>query len=867
MPKHLRTCLTPIVWLFVVAGLAFAQDATKQKLALQDNYPKPIHYRYANNIWMNDGVDAAYQWWIDNFNGAMGVELDSRVTLLAKEGQDKVIQRVMKENPEKYFIFYTTGHIKVPDPKSPYFDPCTGSITDYHPGHFAYQPRSKVLQNHIPLESGETTIKVDLKEPAIKLQEGTTDEDVASFVSKVAFLLKPRPDDICLYTLKADGTPDWDSSEQVILTGIDEKAGTITVQRGAYGWSPKEFKGEIFAAPHCMVAKFGGWYYNFSTSCPRDAKGRQAGDIWSDKYAALFLPGGSSVGFNAIQQDTQVEEVWPLRGVDLNNNGKDDTFDDMGGVNWFAVGLVQALKKLREKLPADVNIMPDAGNRGFYYLNGWEVEGFPGRHDPAWRLYSEVCNRLNFSRLTCVEPRFTHVQHKIFNFTIGDDEKGLILKGKKMPANLTRAVCALSTVYEAGVTWYSQPERVNDRETEWDELVMGKERKLGWLGNVVGEPIYPAQKARQRVPNVLTDAGAAKGEEGTVLRRENGALIASNPNIAKSSKVVLELKSPSPDLTVFAKLRGPQRKGVDVKMPRYVHAKLSGGQIYNGYLIPASPAKLQRGMIMKDGSVKMLQGPVSAKVEWVHNIHTLRLWHKDAKMAQLFWQARLKTPANAHLHYWVHSTNAPASVEAAVVGANGQSGAFKEISRVKQVQGPSPLTRNVDLAAHGLAGKDVVFRFLNEPRKGPNPVANGAWAEVAIASGDAGGNVPSGPMRASLEGFFGEETKPQIFHFNNAPIDTPLKLELEFEGGEDAVVEGLEIYGAPATIVRVFENGIVLANPSPRPATFNLAELSPGKSYRRFFGTEQQDPVTNNGQPVGGTVQLKPFDGLFLVRK
>jgi hypothetical protein len=40
-----------------------------------------------------------------------------------------------------------------------------------------------------------------------------------------------RSDDICLAPLGSDGKPDFTKSEQVVLTGIDSTAGTLTVRR------------------------------------------------------------------------------------------------------------------------------------------------------------------------------------------------------------------------------------------------------------------------------------------------------------------------------------------------------------------------------------------------------------------------------------------------------------------------------------------------------------------------------------------------------------------------------------------------------------------------------------------------------------
>ncbi|MBA3565219.1 MAG: hypothetical protein H0W33_14695, partial [Gammaproteobacteria bacterium] len=57
---------------------------------------------------------------------------------------------------------------------------------------------------------------------------------------------------------------------------------------------------------------------------------------------------------------------------------------------------------------------------------------------------------------------------------------------------------------------------------------------------------------------------------------------------------------------------------------------------------------------------------------------------------------------------------------------------------------------------------------------------------------------------------------------------------------------------------RDFENGIVLANATPRSRTINL-----GGSFLRIQGT--QDAAINNGSKVS-TVTLPPYDGLLLVR-
>jgi hypothetical protein len=78
--------------------------------------------------------------------------------------------------------------------------------------------------------------------------------------------------------------------------------------------------------------------------------------------------------------------------------------------------------------------------------------------------------------------------------------------------------------------------------------------------------------------------------------------------------------------------------------------------------------------------------------------------------------------------------------------------------------------------------------------------------------------------------------------------------------------ERLSAHSATNAIYREFENGVVFANPSTRPYTFDLGDLLPGASFRRLQGSERQDPQTNDGQPLGEKLTLEPKDGLFVVR-
>lgn len=92
-------------------------------------------------------------------------------------------------------------------------------------------------------------------------------------------------------------------------------------------------------------------------------------------------------------------------------------------------------------------------------------------------------------------------------------------------------------------------------------------------------------------------------------------------------------------------------------------------------------------------------------------------------------------------------------------------------------------------------------------------------------------------------------------------------ITFDIEGGEPWQVSRITAHAHPDVMLRGYDHGLVLANPSARPYTFDLARLLPNERFRRLEGTARQDRKTNNGQPVGAAVTLGPKDGLFLLRE
>ena len=97
-----------------------------------------------------------------------------------------------------------------------------------------------------------------------------------------------------------------------------------------------------------------------------------------------------------------------------------------------------------------------------------------------------------------------------------------------------------------------------------------------------------------------------------------------------------------------------------------------------------------------------------------------------------------------------------------------------------------------------------------------------------------------------------------------APGGSTVTLNLSIEGTSQVSLRNFSVHNATDVLLREFENGIVLCNPSENPYTFDLAHYFPGKSFVRIHGQSYDDPVTNDGSIVGSTVQLDAHSGLFL---
>lgn len=116
----------------------------------------------------------------------------------------------------------------------------------------------------------------------------------------------------------ADGRPDWNSSEIVMVESVYEPTATATVRRGQVGTVPIEVRAENAAylasnrAPHTGGNGVDAFNLNFALNAPRDRSGKRALDVFAEEIASVMGPGGLTGGFHGISFDTcywQLEHV------------------------------------------------------------------------------------------------------------------------------------------------------------------------------------------------------------------------------------------------------------------------------------------------------------------------------------------------------------------------------------------------------------------------------------------------------------------------------------------------------------------------------------------------------------------------------
>lgn len=824
---------------------------------LGPNYPRAFFFRASESLAANPKT--SYEAWDADFSrlmGIMGKALDEEV--LGREARNpEFFTRFKRAHPEQVVLLHLNGNSR--DPRY--------HTENFFPGHWIYRQATDLLAD-VPATAGETTIRV---------------RDASDFQVNIG-RYRNSSDDLALFGVTADGKHDWAHCEQVQLVAVDAKANTIRVRRGCYGTRPLAFKaGAARAAAHQVEGPWGKtnhllWYYNFTTHCPRDAAGKTAADRFVDDLAAWFGPSGKLTAFDGLEFDVMFHET---RG-DTDGDGTPD-HGVIDGVNRYGIGMIEFARQLRARLGPDRIIQGDGAlgpggrrsQRAFGILNGIESEGFPNLHDWAFDDWSGGLNRHAFWTDNAHPPAFSYINHKWNESVPGKPGEHAT---PDVPFSRHRLAFAGAVFTDAAVCFAFSPERDPDRRLGiWDELRGGTLHQPGWLGRPEGPAVHLAATTpdslggRGRTPAGADFARHLSGPVTTRLTDRGLVVQPTNPTAARLTFTLRGLPARGSDLVVQLTGRADPRAGYPREMARFLECELGGGvlNLLNGQPDqtgiglrgkPEEPLRLETGARV----AAQPRTTIGDRTLPTYSIHPPYLGAKG----YVFWTREVDVPSATELRFSLGmSDRAPGrsdgvwyqvlAAELSGPSAGKFTPLFERSTKVHEwVPCTVPLER--------FAGRRVRLKFVADC--GPNNNATtdqGFWADVKLAPVGRRDSEITPPAHSMS--WANDRTFTSTFYFRDVRSPT-VDLTLSLDGPEAFTLSALTVHAQPDVMYRVFEHGLVLANPSHRPFTFDPSALTPGRQYRRLTGVASQDPRANNGEPVTGPLTLGERDAIFLLR-
>jgi len=550
--------------LFVLALAGACAGGGAPRLAalrvLSDGYPRAFFFRSSEGQAANSRI--SYDDWEKSFSRLMGIEgkvLDEEVPGRSARNID-FFNRFKKAHPDQLVLLHYNGNARDPRDNSGRF----------FAGHWIYHNGARVLAD-VPAQEGETDIPVG---------------DARLFRAGIGRYLDSA-EDVGLCALDSAGRPDWHKSEQVALVSVDLKNKTIRVKRGQYGTKPRAFAaGRAYAAAHRSEGPWGRnshllWFYNHSTACPRDAKGRTCDDVLMEDLAEKFQPGGPLAAFDGLEFDVLNDRVGGgaprnIRGVDVDADGKIDN-GEIDGVNVYGAGVIEFCRHLRQRLGEERLIMADGWSKGnqraFGSLNGIEAEGWPALHDYQIDDWSGGLNRQSFWVRNGRAPAFSYVNHKFMETGAkpGDTRQ------RKLPFNIHRLVFAGAVFADSAICYsLTPPAEPGELIGIWDELWMGTEHRPAWLGRPLGPAVHLAEREGIVAGMSLPVAIKQFPGEGISSVKDGAAIKTAADNPAADRTRFQLLANGGPDLVVKMRARATMlRRGRVQAAPEFTVALAS----------------------------------------------------------------------------------------------------------------------------------------------------------------------------------------------------------------------------------------------------------------------------------------------------
>jgi hypothetical protein len=521
---------------------------------LRNRFPKAFYFRSTEQVQYYDGYEA----WSREFEGLWGVQGKA----LAEEKSDRSLlhvrayTRFKQEHPEQMVLLHFNGNARDPEFQR----------GGFFAGHWLYTNGATVLSDVPDDHYGVSEV-------------GVSDTSLFTLYTGRYF---DRGEDLGLCELDAEGRPNWHRSEQVQLVAIDKDKGTITIRRGCHGTKPIGFEGgRAYVAPHVIEGPWNGrqnnlmWFYNYSTHCPRDSKGRTCADVLAAWLEETFGPRGPLAAYDGLEFDVLFSSLYNhpyyyLQGIEPGGAKQPDCdgdgLGDMGifdGLDTYGVGVLEFTRDLRRRMGEDRLILADAGwwhgQRSMEILNGIESEGLQIDEDG----HAQWGHPLNTHLYWNQKGRDPHLSYIL-----------LTKRHPKMTDGAVRIAMAAAVMSGSAIAVGTRAGGADRRfggpagqtPEDWDELVKGGQSGPGWLG----EPLGPVVRMAAQSPDLLCGAGDPPAEgllehlevlDGKVSIEDRRLRIDSQ-DAALSARVRLSLPGlEGPDLLVSLKARGEAMEG------------------------------------------------------------------------------------------------------------------------------------------------------------------------------------------------------------------------------------------------------------------------------------------------------------------
>jgi len=402
--------------------------------------------------------------------------------------------------------------------------------------------------------------------------------------------------DLVITAIGADGKPDFSVAEHVRLLATDPQSSTLQIRRGRYGTPARAWPAGSYIAPHVTAGPWfrGGnkvWFYNFSTSSPRDAAGRHVIDAIIAGLQARFASGGDLAILDGMELDVFQYPLAQRANVDADGDGIADLAMS-GVVDLYSIGLTKFTGQLRAMIGPDRLLIVD-GSTGqrpdLDNVNGVECEGIPDLHDVDQQKWSQALAMLTFASRTTLPTKLSYGLYK-FNPNLSPPKSFSRFRLGLAASLFTSNVLSFYDEPVPGSTTGLGPGPYAgifpNSFTVWDEVQGGAGiMRPGWLG----QPLKATVHLAESLPDLYGGAGVnltsafirGISRAGVTITEKSDP---GGPFLLLTSSSDIDLRLPpvsitGSDLTLIIDINADTLPEFPTNAPRFVFASVCVGNI------------------------------------------------------------------------------------------------------------------------------------------------------------------------------------------------------------------------------------------------------------------------------------------------